>query len=336
MSKILQIYPTRHCNLCCQHCYTFSSPDAHDQLPAALLIAAVGDAAQAGYDEVRLSGGEPLVYSELPELLYAVRANGMYMVLETNGMLLDESAVARLQGLVDRLAISLDGPPAAHNRLRAHPRAFETMAGNLEHLRRARIPFGFSFILTRYNLDELIWAAAFAQEQGACRLEIHALEETGRAAKALPGFRPEAIEATLAFLEAARMQQQVGGGMSIQVDLIHRLGIQIESDSSRDSPLPAPAQALADLISPLVIEPDGWVVPLQYGFKRDWALGNLYTAGLDGMAAEWKRSCLPGFRSLCRQVYALESDPKLGAFCNWLAAVRERSWQAQVAVLSEG
>jgi MoaA/NifB/PqqE/SkfB family radical SAM enzyme len=73
----------------------------------------------------------------------------------------------------------------------ADPRAFSTMAARLEGVRRSGIPFGFIFTLTQFNLHELEWVAGFALQQGARLLQIHPLEEAGRAAERLAGARPD-------------------------------------------------------------------------------------------------------------------------------------------------
>src|SRR5437016_2217234 len=96
-------------------------------------------------------------------------------------ILLDEAHVTQLRGKVDLLAISLDGVPESHNRMRSHPRAFEIMVQRLDGLRKSDIVFGFIFTLSQYNLDELPWVAEFAVAQRAQLLQIHPLQETGRA-----------------------------------------------------------------------------------------------------------------------------------------------------------
>ena len=94
----------------------------------------------------------------------------MRTALTTNGMLLNERRLDALMGVVDLIAISLDGTPAYRNRNRASARAFPTMASHLAGLRARAIPFGFIFTLTQYNIHELDWVASFAMDQGAALL----------------------------------------------------------------------------------------------------------------------------------------------------------------------
>ncbi len=176
-ARVVQVHPTRRCNLRCTHCYSFSSPEERDTLPVATLREAISDASAEGYNVVAFSGGEPLLYKPLPELLDHVHHCNLLATVTTNGILLDKRRLDMLRSRVDLLAISLDGIPESHNRVRAAPRAFEQMSARLDGLRHAGIPFGFIFTLTQHNLHEMEWVAQFAAEQGARLLQIHPLEE---------------------------------------------------------------------------------------------------------------------------------------------------------------
>jgi Fe-coproporphyrin III synthase len=46
--RVLQVHPTRRCNLSCLHCYSYSGPTARDELPPPLLDKLVVDAASLG------------------------------------------------------------------------------------------------------------------------------------------------------------------------------------------------------------------------------------------------------------------------------------------------
>lgn len=325
-SRILQVHPTRRCNLRCLHCYSSSSPEARDEIPLALLQDAVSDAADCGYNVVSVSGGEPLLYRPLRPLLESAKASGMGTTVTTNGMLLDGRRLDRLDGVIDLLAISLDGEPTSHNRMRASERAFETMIGRLEALRERDIPFGFVFTLTQYNLHELEWVADFAIEQGARLLQIHPLEAVGRADLDLEGACPDGVESSFAFLEVMRLREQLGDRLVLQLDISHRPSLERGPHRVYADAREQRSSALADLVSPLIIEPDATVVPLMYGFGRRFALGNLELQSLAAMAESWRRETLPRFRALCREVLA-EPRALVGQnpFFNWYEAMRSAS-----------
>ena len=330
--RILQVHPTRKCNLRCVHCYSESAPEETEALDSAVLERALRDAAAEGYTVVGFSGGEPTLYGPLCELLDCAHACGMRTTVTTNGTLLGTRLLESLRGRVDVLAISLDGKPESHNRVRASASAFRQMADRLEGVRASGIPFGFIFTLTLHNLDELEWVASFAAAQGARLLQIHPLEEVGRARRLLAGQRPDAIENSYAHLEALRIQELYGDRMLVQLDVTDARALPDHRELVYADELPAgdAAAPLGELLSPLVIEPDGTVVPLQYGFSRLFALGNLRDADLPELADAWRRERLAEFRRMCRDVYdRLTSSDEL-PFSNWYEVVAEAA-EAPVA-----
>src|SRR5262249_16081726 len=166
------------------------------------------------------AGGRTTMDEPLGELRGYARRLGMLTTVTSNGMLLDGRRLAALRGGLDLLAISLDGVPASHNRLRAHGRAFEVMEARLDEVRASGIPFGFIFTLTQYNLHELPWVAEFVLRQGARLLQIHPLEEAGRAAHQLAGARPDGIEMSFAVLAAADLRARFGDQLYVQLDVV--------------------------------------------------------------------------------------------------------------------
>ena len=326
-SRILQVHPTRRCNLKCLHCYSLTGPREREEVVASILLNAITDASRAGYGVASFSGGEPLLYKELDSLLRQAHDCGMITTVTTNGMLLDERKLETLRGAADLIAISLDGKPKSHNIMRASKQAFAGMLARLEGLRASEIPFGFIFTLTQYNLDELDWVASFALEQGARLLQIHPLEDVGRARAKLPGERPDEIESAYAVIEAFRLKEEIGDRIYVQVDLIHRESMEAEPSRVFADDLPATTDGLpfAELISPLVIEPDGAVVPIEYGLARQFALGNLHDAPLAELMERWRRDQLQAFRALCRRVFQATTKPAELPYFNWYETLAEMS-----------
>jgi len=325
--KALQIHPTRFCNLTCLHCYSSSGPDQREALGAPLLVDAITEAGAEGYNDIAFSGGEPILYGDLRRLLEHAKALGMATSLTSNGTLLKGERLARLEGVTDLLAISLDGVPESHNRMRNAPRAFEQMRANLDGVRKTGIPFGFIFTLTQRNLHELRWVTAFAVEQGASLLQIHPLEEVGRGMTELRGQRPDEIEASFAYLQTIRMQADVGDALAVRVDLVDRERLREAADrlNAGTCDIRADDRPLSDIINPLVIEPDGAVVPLQYGFSRRCQIGNLHRTSFSAMAAQWKRDVFPEFRELCARVFASEMGKDTLPIFNWYEAISNAS-----------
>jgi len=125
----------QRCNLACDYCYVYESPDRSWRDRPAVMSPAVWQAAAAriaehaarhGLAEVRvvLHGGEPLLAGadRLDRLLTDVRAAlpEAAVRMQTNGVLLDERMLAMLTAHRVGIGISLDGPAADHDRHRRH------------------------------------------------------------------------------------------------------------------------------------------------------------------------------------------------------------------------
>lgn len=332
------MHPTRRCNLQCLHCYSSSSPQNADALSLGVLKGALEALSAEGFNVASVSGGEPLLFKPLIELLKFARSLGMTVTLTTNGMLLNEAHAGQLAGTAQLLAISLDGLPESHNRMRANGQAFEKMAGNLKWVREAKIPFGFIFALTLYNLNELAWVAEFAHEQGATLLQVHPLEEEGRAGQELQGAAPDEEELAHAFVEVARLQALYSGKLAIQFDAADRE--MLAADPSRGFAMSPADKAeklpLSYLASPLVLEHDGTLTPFQYGVSRDFQIANATRPDFGDRIQGWKTTGYPRLLNLCARVYERRMDPRQYKypFFNWYSAVLRESKQESLVQLA--
>lgn len=325
-TRVVQIHPTRRCNLRCLHCYSSSSPEERGMLDAALLLPAISALAEEGYQWVSLSGGEPILYPPLPALLEHAKSEGMSTAMVSNGMLLTRRQLDRIQPHLDLLVISVDGKPASHNVMRGSEQAFDLMASRLPELRERDIPFGFIFTLTQHNLDELPWVAEFAADNGARLLQIHPLEDYGNAARRLRGKVPDATEGAYAWLLGKQIHDRLKERLAVHLDLIHRGVAERCPELIYAGPdEPDAVAGLAELISPLVIEPDGAVVPLQYGFSRQLAVGHLGEAPIGSLAKRWRRQRWPAFRSLCRALRDEIIAAPEPTFLNWYERIAAKA-----------
>ena len=119
---VLRLSLTARCNLSCPYCQPDGGEDTRLSLNQRLqLIRACCD---LGLTTLRLTGGEPLLATDLNELLQAIqqgrnsRKDPLHQLQEvaltTNGTLLDASRAQQLQHAgLDRITISLDGATGA-------------------------------------------------------------------------------------------------------------------------------------------------------------------------------------------------------------------------------
>lgn len=325
--KVLQIHPSRRCNLRCLHCYSSSSPTEQVGLAPGLLGQAISEAAEEGYNWVSFSGGEPTLYPHLTSLMEQARSAGMNTTLVSNGIPLTDARLSRLAPLTNLLVISLDGIPESHDKMRGQPKAFGAMAARLESIRNHGIPFGFLFTLTQYNLNELPWIIDFAAREGAKLVQIHPLEKAGFASANVPDSVPDATEAAYAYVFVNELRRQLGERLPLQLDMTYSETVKAHPDlfyaGIADG---AASRPLGQSLSPLVIEADGTLIPLQYGFSRRYALGNLHQSGLKSLAQQWKRHGAAQFEALCHRVLNdIEQAPEPSFF----------SWYERMAAAAE-
>lgn len=328
---VLQVHPTTRCNLRCRHCYSSSAPERRDALPATVFAAAIRGAREEAYRVASFSGGEPLLYGFLPELLRCAKELGMRTTVTTNGMLLHRRKVEAIAGLADLLAISLDGVPETHNWMRGSERAFADMVAGVAEVRACRLPFGFIFTLTQHNLHEAAWAAAFACEQGASLFQVHALEDVGRAREQMLGGAPDDLEAAYGYLEIERLRRAYEGRMVVHFDLVHVAALRLNPDRFFDRQ-PAFERPLAELVSPLVIEESGRVVPFGYGFDERFSLGSIAQESIAAMAARYRASGHSALQALCRRTFEEVLQPRDFPILNWWESLGQHA-SAKGAVL---
>lgn len=164
---------TRVCTLSCPHCYLNSRADpgrGPELEPAAALDLAAALAA-SGVARVTLSGGEPTLRPDLADIVAALKAARIGLVLQTNGARagtgLWRRVAARLDPRIDRVQVSLDGPDAAtHDAARGEGAFVATLAG-LRRMREQGMAVVISVCPTRRNQERLPELYALAAALGA-------------------------------------------------------------------------------------------------------------------------------------------------------------------------
>ncbi|MBM3332101.1 radical SAM protein [candidate division WOR-3 bacterium] len=143
---------TNRCNLHCRGCYARARhgtrrPELTDERWADLF----GQAQELGVSVIMIAGGEPLMR---PGILDVTRMfPGLIFPLFTNGLLLDDSVIARFRSQPQVIPVlSVEGWEPETDTRRGEG-VFEAVAAAAEKLRRAGIFFGASLTVTRRNFE---------------------------------------------------------------------------------------------------------------------------------------------------------------------------------------
>src|SRR5262249_53492152 len=164
------------------------------------------------------------------QVLSHAKSLGLFTTVTTNGFFVKPERLDRLRGLVDMVAISLDGPPEVHNKLRGSAYAFQRLQTAVENIRRTQIPFGFIHTLTQSNWKHLPWVAEFAATNGARLFQIHPLELTGRATTEMAEDDPEENVLEKVWILACALTQKYENIMSVQLDLLYQDDLRAEPE----------------------------------------------------------------------------------------------------------
>ena len=274
--RTIQLHPTRRCNLCCKHCYSSSSPLLKEQLDLEALKAFLIYAYDQGFNNISLSGGEPLLYKDLEALLQFTKKLGYNNTMATNGMLLGSDRNQALLQYIDLVAVSVDGPPALHDYIRGQKGAFEKMQKGVQVLQQHNKPFGFIHTVTPDSWKELIWLGTFAVDAGARLLQLHPLEMFGRARQELPQWTNDDLHLHRTYILANYLSSKYRGRMVVQADLLHRDYLesfpQIVNGFARSC---SDQHRLAHVIDTIVIDEKGTVTPFAYGFDPQLTIGTI-------------------------------------------------------------
>ncbi len=175
--RYLEVQITWRCNLACAHCYL--GPARGVDLPVDTFAALVREFEAMGGLRLLISGGEPLMHPQWDQINAALAALPVRRVLLSNGLLLDESRLERLN--CEEVQISLDGLQAGHERLRG-PGSFARAVEAARRVRAAGLELSIATMAHAGNLEEMAGLAGLVQELGAREWGIDAPCPTGRLA----------------------------------------------------------------------------------------------------------------------------------------------------------
>jgi len=111
---------------------------------------------------ISLFGGEPFLYPDILPLIRDVKRRGLTCTVITNGGRLEPLARDLVESGIDSIAVSIDGPPEVHNRIRGRSDSFAKAEAGIRAVARWRRELGRSLPMqiailpiTELNLDAI-------------------------------------------------------------------------------------------------------------------------------------------------------------------------------------
>ncbi len=173
---------TRTCNLRCIHCYADSHAERYPgELNWEQCCAVIDDLADYKVNALLLSGGEPLLHPQLPQLLERATERGLKVTISTNGTRITPELAKLFKKLgVAYVGISLDGIGAVHDRFRGVQGAFEGAIRGFRLCEEVGQKTGLRLTLTRNNVQSMEQILGFIEQENIQRVCFYHLVPTGR------------------------------------------------------------------------------------------------------------------------------------------------------------
>lgn len=218
---------TQLCNHICLHCYNVwqgpeQTPYPRGQLDTARTLALLAKALdETVCSHLTLTGGEPLLRPDLPQILEFLQKRRVQITVISNGRLLDELTAASLvQGGVGLFELPLlSHRRELHDELSGAPGAWEAVLSAMANLRLQHGSVVAAFVATRKNIEHLYETIRLAFAFGARGIMLNRFNAGGRGREHLEELLPtvEQVRAALETAEAATVEFGIPVSCSIPI-----------------------------------------------------------------------------------------------------------------------
>lgn len=294
MRRTVQVHPTQFCNYSCLHCYSSSSPAHTKHLPTDHLLTFVEQAVNEGFQHLSVSGGEPLLYKGITELLTHARQLGMQTSLITNGSF-TKAKYERFAPLVDSVGVSLDGLENLHDQIRNHPGAFKKVERFLGFAKDLFASVGMVVSISDQSWEAIPELLDLARDKQVDLVQLHPMEPAGRAVE------HHKISLSNVNLKRAYLLYRALAPdypFSIAFDAFTRQAaakLLVPKESTTK---------MAESVDLIVVTEEGAIKPHSYQAPPEWTLGNLLYDDLP--------SCWENYRTHQLEAYGLWVKDQLG------------------------
>jgi MoaA/NifB/PqqE/SkfB family radical SAM enzyme len=155
---MIQLQWGYQCNIECEHCsisvFQGRRPEGTTKLTLAKLRAVYDEAHDAGLAQTTISGGEPLIFKDLLDVVKAIGPERFFIQIDTNGWYLDAAMAASLKAAgVDKMQVSLDSSIAAeHDTFRRAPGAYARAVAGIANAKAAGMAVVIATVITRQRI----------------------------------------------------------------------------------------------------------------------------------------------------------------------------------------
>jgi len=184
---------TYRCPLQCPYC---SNPldfaRTEQELSTEQWVSVLSQGREMGAAQLGFSGGEPLVRTDLPELIAEARTLGYYTNLITSGLGLTEAKVeAFAEAGLDHIQVSFQASdPELNNAVAGSRKAFEQKLAMARAVKAAGYPMVLNFVIHRHNIHQMPDIIDLCERLGADYVELATCQYYGWAFENREGLMP--------------------------------------------------------------------------------------------------------------------------------------------------
>ncbi len=172
---------TNTCNMKCKHCMNGSNDkDVNKGFSKENIKKLIKELYENNTEKIYISGGEPLLYPYIDEVILYANSLGMKVTLATNGFEVPKHLDAIKKG-VQLVSISLDGIGNTHDKFRGIQGAYDNCTKVFKLLKENNVKTKISAMIWKENLDELEDMIILAKSQGISKINFTFLIPEGRA-----------------------------------------------------------------------------------------------------------------------------------------------------------
>lgn len=157
---------TSHCDMDCSFCH--GAPKGIVDSPVSDVLKALDRLKLVGVERVVISGGEPMVRKETPDIIRHAASLGFSVYLSTNGLWFAEK-YPLIEDYLDWIGLPLDGTSVEMNkRMTRKPRVFEStlsILGYLKDRKNLKHKVKVGTVVSRINIDDILGIGHLLFEQ---------------------------------------------------------------------------------------------------------------------------------------------------------------------------
>lgn len=179
----VKIEVTYSCPLSCVHCSSDANPGHHLSMPLSKCIEIIDDAKSIGIKEITFSGGEPLIWDGITEVISYSKKIGLNSSIYTSGNCdnMEEKIKQLATAGTDRFIFSIySNIEAEHNRVTRKANSFGNTLKAIDYAISYGVATEIHFVALASNYKKLLEIVELAQAHGVKRVSVLRFVPQGR------------------------------------------------------------------------------------------------------------------------------------------------------------